>query len=987
MKPSLLLPLAALLLAAGARAACEPQPVLVARSDGPGAVQLGWKAYWQQTAWRVDTALDPAFDAPTTLAVVQQPFYRYQLQAGDAGPRYFRVQAVDGPVLADSTMVEDFEVAADVFSSWPEEDLEPDGWALDGETFHEGAASLRLFGNTVKSQPLGGPPTGLDGAFRVAALSGGVSDRQMVGFADSLNSLWYVLWGERGGYPDSPGQSGQVEVSAYQGWFPENQWAEFLLPVGRDWYGKYGYEPSLCEVVWANDCDDHEGVVWFDALEEVTALAGRRPLLAPQLEELGQAGDSLEVRLSTLPVEEGVSYRWQLGDGRALEGDEVVARLWTGRRHTVVLEAQDGDGGWSTASLEAGGSAAPRRVRLGFVGDVMTARSYEDEGGIIDTRGVDAIFDSVRTALAGVDLLEANLECAYTTSTDRHPTKSIAFKSRPENLAGAVNAGVDFVSLANNHTMDYMVEGLLESVSHVEEAGLAWTGSGLDSRRASRPAWLSHDGLAVGHLAMSDRTGNYNNYQPFLDAGASRPGFLLWDRGGSLALIPPLAAVADVTVLQVHSGNEYSAQPTLATTAVTPGPPDEDQGCLRPTDGAALAADEGLPFNPDREPLLWNRELLPDQSERSIRQEAVDLGADLVITHHPHIVQGFEVHGGGLIAHSLGNFVMDLSYLETMSSVLLEVEVEDGALTEALVRPVFIDRDVPRVARGEVARGILSHLTRLSLPFDTWLLRDPDSETGRIVLDTTAVVLAADDLTAALELENRGDVWISAPTLLAAEGCLTRVQQQGFVFDMEFRVGRNQCWWGDMEDSGASIWDLNSEQEGFDASVAFGGARSLRLAEDGGQTVYTYYTTRGPLDLQADWSLLGMVRTQNAGVAAGAGLQMRYYDTRTGGLLSAETLPTVTGTQDWTLSWLDLDPPAEGDFHQLRLGLTAGAGGGQAWFDDVRLIEWDEWRPLPIAQAVELGFPTDADWVQVRTSQSIDEVGLNYRISWDSAGR
>jgi poly-gamma-glutamate capsule biosynthesis protein CapA/YwtB (metallophosphatase superfamily) len=980
MKPILLLSAASLLLAGLAQAVCEPQIRLLADSDGAN-LDLRWKPHWTQTAWRIETALDADFTQPQEVAVTHAPFHRWTLLAGDPGPRFFRVVAVDGPALGDSTMVEDFEFPVYEPGSWAGEDLEPEGWAIDRETVFEGQASLRLFGNTVKSQALGGPVLGLDGAFRVAARCGDVADRQMVGFADSLNVLWYVLWGSRGGYPDTPGQSGQVEVSTYQGWFPLDEWVRALLPVGRDWISKYGYAPALCEVLWANESDDNTGVVWFDALEEVTALAMRRPLLQPEAELLGAPGDSLEWRLATTPVEPGVAYRWQLGDGRWVGGAEATVRLLAERRHTVVLEAQDGDGAWSLASLTLDGPAEPRRLRLGFVGDVMTARAYESPGGIIETLGVDAIFDSVRAVMQGVDLMEVNLECPYTLSADRHPTKTIVFKSRPENLAGVVGAGVDFVSLANNHVFDYMIEGMLETFAVVEEAGLVHAGSGLDARRAMRPAWLSHDGLAVGHLALSDRTGNYNNYQPFLDAGASRPGFALWDRGAMQALVPEVAAHADLTVLQVHSGNEYSTQPSLVLAAPPAVPRHEDHGSLPWQDGLALALDEGLPFNPELQP-LGSRELLPDQSERSLRREAVDLGAQLVIAHHPHIVQGFEVYNGGLIAHSLGNFVMDLSYIETMPSVLLEVEAEEGELREALVRPVFIDAYLPRLARGEVAQGLLGHMTRLSRPFGTWLLRDPGQETGRIVLDTLAVALDHELQVHELPLEARGDWWISAPTRLVEEGCLTGIEQLSFVTGAEIRLGRNQCWWGDMEDGGASIWDINSAHEGFSEVVAMRGARSLELSEDGGQTVYTYYIGRAPLDTEAAWTLAGFVRTQNA---ASAGLQIRYYTTRNGGLLSAESLPTLSGTQDWSLSWMDLAVPATGRFHQLRLGLTAGAGGGQAWFDDVRLIEWEAWGTLPLAGLVELGFPTDCDWVQVRLPQAAASLELRSRRSWDGA--
>jgi hypothetical protein len=365
--------------------------------------------------------------------------------------------------------------------------------------------------------------------------------------------------------------------------------------------------------------------------------------------------------------------------------------------------------------------------------------------------------------------------------------------------------------------------------------------------------------------------------------------------------------------------------------------------------------------DPDRHG-LFARELLPDQTERALRHEAVDLGARLVITHHPHIVQGFEAYHGGLIAHSLGNLVMDLSYQETMPSVLLEVEDDGTALQEAWLAPVFIENYKPRRCRGETAALLLDHFGRISRPFDTWVLRQPGAEKAWIALDTTSLQFTEQTLQGSLPMELRNGWYCSPPVLLDGEGELASLLTTATVTGLEVRLGRNQCWWGNMEDEGAGIWDINSAQEGFVTDQARRGERSLRLA-DAGNTVYTYYTVRAPLDLESAWSLCGWVRTETA---TSTNLQARYYATRTSDLLTSANSGSVAGTQDWTRLWLDLNPPVETNFYQLRLALGAPAGGASAWFDDVAMVEWDAWRPLLSQQSLPLRTPNDLQWVQLR---------------------
>jgi len=958
----LILAAAALLPVLG-RAECQA-PIVLKATYNSGQIQLDWLPHWTQTAWRLETDTDLAFGQPEILGIVEVSSFTYIPQFGQTGARFFRVIGVDGPALGDSAMVEDFEWELPL-ESWPGEDVEPEGWEYDDSTVYHGQVSLHLFDNTVKYREIGTPELEMGSAFRVAARCDGVADRQMIGFADSLNVIWYVLWGTRGGYPDSPGQSGQEEVSTYQGYFPEQQWVQFVLPVGQDFQGKYGYLPSLCEVIWANESDEDAGEVWFDQLEEITGLAGRRPAAVPDYTVLDTTPDSILAAFSDLGGSVDVTRRWNFGEGTEVLEDEPEAWLDADRIHRVTLWVEGAEGVYNFAGLEVDpGAAAPRPLSFGFVGDVMTARGYEADGGIIETMGVEAIFDSVRQEFQDPDLMMVNLECDYTTADSQHPTKGICFKSHPDNIAGIVSAGVEFASLANNHVFDYMIPGMEETMSVLDGAGVYHTGCGLNSVYARRPRFLSSGGQAVGVLAFSDRTGNYNNYQPFLDAGPSRAGFALWSRGDMQSTIPELRDDVDWLLVQLHSGNEYSTAPSFA---------------LRDRD-AAPPQDDDLPWDPEYRG-LFARDLLPDQSERSLRQEAVDLGADLVIAHHPHILQGVELYEGRLIAHSLGNFVMDLSYAETMTTAMVRVDAVEQQFERIGILPAFLDRYIPRFARGELAESILDHVTDMSLEFDTWVHRDPGAEEAWVVLDTTAVTFDGLTTTDMLPLEEDGAYRCSPPHRLSGDGYVVELTCLDQLSGLQIRTGRNIHWWGNMEDEGSRIWDINSEHEWYETAVAYRGERSIQHQEDNTNTVYTYYTNRVPMDDDYEYSIAGWIRTEGASSCT---IQMRYYTQRT----SAPVIGTefagdaLAGTQDWTYQWKNLSLAEGTRFYQVRLGLTAGFSVSNSWYDDVEVLRWDEWQDLEPLVLLELRFPNDADYVQLRHTGAEDELELSHRREW-----
>jgi len=918
---------------------------------------LSWEAPPEQVCWDVQWSADPWFFNPQFLLTTVEHNVSFDLPPATA--RYYRVVPVTSPVTPPADeIIEDFETSPEL-TSWSDQDHDPDAWSWDDGNPYEGERCLQLWGNTYKAAELDQRQIFFQTVLSIQARSDQVSNRQMLGLADSANVIWYVLWGTRGGYDDTPGQSGQAEVCAYQGWFPTDAWHRFSLPVGQDWQGKFGYLPRLTQVIYANDCDSDNGEVRFDLLADITMAEVRRPTADFVWDVFETVGDSCRVEFTSLSTPTPLTYDWNFGNHTTSTLADPTAWLPVGATHRVALLVEDAVRHYDflTREVVTPEPQQPRRVSLSCVGDVMMARRYEEAGGIIPEQGVEAIYDSVAADWQAADLMLLNLECPLTEVWDPHPTKTIIFRSHPDNVAGLLYAGVDFASLANNHVFDHMLGGLNETRDVLQTAGIACTGADSNSWLAREPVFLSSGGLSIGVLAASDRSGYYNNYQPFLDAAPARPGFAPWSRAEMQATIPRLQQEVDWLMVQVHSGYEYSQAPVLRG-----GSPD------RPL--------EGIPWDPE-EYGLFARDLLPDQSERSHRQEAIDLGADLVITHHPHILQGLELYDDRLIAHSLGNFVMDLHYVETMTTAQLNVQLEEDQFTSISVQPAYIANYIPRYARGDLAVSILDHLTALSLEFDTWLVRQPGADTAWVVLDTLAAVWTGSTFSDTLELFDYGDYQLSRPQLLQGEGYPLWFELSDYYPDAQWRIGRNLLWWGNMEDEGAPQWDINSSGEWYDDLIVHSGLRSLRLHESNGDDVYNYFVFRAPLDNDYEYSIMGWIRTTNA---ANANLQMRYYQNRSGGgPISTETaVPELSGTNEWTRVWRELTLPGNTNFYSVRHALTAGSGNADAWFDDEVVIQWEEWQNFP----AQFRTPNDYDYIQIRIPMAPPAVAVEYRREW-----
>ncbi|MCC6477320.1 CapA family protein [bacterium] len=931
--------------------ALDEQPVtsLTIQRDTVKCI-LRWQPPEGQHYWVVTASSSAAMTVADTLGITPDTFFVVSDALGFPSARFFMVSGIDLPQPVDTVLtIENFENEPTLMSIAGEDDEPSDYEFIDTDAYGGTVHSLRLFGNTWKRETIAPRQVEFNSQWSFGCKLITRGEVQAIGFADSANYLYYIIWGKEA--PQS-----LYWITTYEGFFDDDVWTRVDLPIGEDWVGRFGYEPRITELRYVNDNDTtiQNGEWLIDEIVDVTNGLKDDPTAAFEWTWIADPHpDSMQISFHSMSYDldsPALSHRWSFGDG-AFSYEVNPTHTYLGNsQYTVTLTVSDSDGGeaWTGVMIFDSVVTQRRNMWMAFTGDVMIGRGYENSGGIIDTWGVDTIFTGTKRLLESADIASINLEVPLTTATTAHPTKGIVMKANPNSVSGLVNAGIDFATLANNHAYDYLDAGLLQTLHVLDSVGIVNNGSNMTDLLARRPEFVSGNGLSVAMLSMSDRTGSYNNVQPFLDAGRSRPGFAMWNRSAIEATVPQADTLADFTVLNIHSGSEYSLSPILSQPAALDPLGDED--------------------------MLF--ELIPDTLERQLRQYSIDLGADIVICHHPHIMQGFEVHAGKLIAHSLGNYVFDLNYAETMPTVIVRAHFDEwDGVDSAYVYPVYIDRWIPRQARGALARNMLDYESEMSRRLDTWLLRAPGADSAEVIWDTTTVALLDSQWTDTLTLSQSGATWFSLPTKLRGEGYMVLAE----VLEpagCEVRFGREKMWFGNMEDEGCNGWLLNSADEGYFADSVHSGLRSIRLRRAFNQpgNVVTNNEHRIPINTSLEHSLSGWLMTQGAGDCS---YQVQFWNARSGGtnLGQVNIGAVLTGNNSWTYRHDALAFPGGTSFLVIRASLNnPTTGTGYAWFDDTALIEWQPWHAAPDSA----GFPNDYHFLQVRSSTAQTQAVIRY---------
>jgi poly-gamma-glutamate capsule biosynthesis protein CapA/YwtB (metallophosphatase superfamily) len=859
---------------------------------------------------------------------------------------------------ARADTIENFDDGIIQLFSYPNEDMDPDAWALDSLiTYNNSAFSLKLWGNTWKIESIVPVTLDTNDVWQVSAYVDTLAEIQGIGLRDTAHTLLYSFAGT---------QLLNTEdwVTVYQGAFDLQTWNNYLLPVGQDWLAYYGYLPIVTGVVFINDRDyDPNGVVYFDDIIDITYDLPMAPLVTIDHVPGKVYRDDHGTRLIDIQFFSTVvdtdswyhDYFWYFGDDSTSSDPNPYHTYVVEDDHpyTVLLEVVDSTNLWGratcTVTVDPGQTTFP--LVMNFVGDVMLARRYEYPGGIIPTLGVEAIFEPTCPFLGdAAEITVANLEGPLTDAGLPHPTKPIIFRGSPDNVAGLVYAGIDVVTIANNHIIDFGLEGLQQTQTVLHTNGILFSGAGANSYEAYLPLFINEKGLCIAFLSSSDRTGQYDNYQPYLNAGFNKPGFANLTQFDISRQVQSVENDADIIIVEMHSGDEYNPIPEASRW-------DEND------------------FNEEEmySPLL----LVPTRSDIADRHHAIDEGADLVVCHHVHVLQGMEVYNGKLIAHSLGDFTFDLNYPETYPSMILNALIDDTGPYEYKVTPVYIDDYIPRRAHGELGLYILDYLARRTKDLNTYLIVDRDSITAEVILDTTALTSTVTAFSDTVQLREEEGTWVSNPLRLVREGDISSINDIIPSGDWQFRLGREIVWFGNFEDEGCSMWLLDHPDEFYDDSIVYAGARSLcHFRSQQNVALATHFENRMPCSSDtAGYTVCGYIRTDNGNDAE---VSIRFYQSRTTGFaIGSETTGQISGTNEWAFYYKNFTPANGTNYFDVWLRSEGPqSGDGYTWFDNVGGIEWGDWQTF--TSPAEITTPNDYYWLQIRNDVETSSAVIYY---------
>jgi poly-gamma-glutamate synthesis protein (capsule biosynthesis protein) len=370
----------------------------------------------------------------------------------------------------------------------------------------------------------------------------------------------------------------------------------------------------------------------------ILALAGLWTTLVPR-----SAGAEPSIRVTTeLPA--WIAPRAWLGV-RGWTSPEVTVKLWIGSRVRFTRSGPRGGFRFRVRAPRASGrypvSVAVSGVRAGLgplrVRPLVLAAAGDVTFGdgvltAIQAYGVRYPWRSVARVLRRADLAVVNLEGAVSKRGAPWPGKEFTFRGPPAALrAAAFFAGIDAVSLANNHSLDYGRTAFLDTIRHARRFGIAPAGGGGNLRRARRPAIRMRGNLRVAFLGFSD-------VRPFgFDAGTRTPGATPAFPEYVRRDVRAARRRADVVVAYFHWGIERATR--------------------------------------------------PNARQRSLARTALGAGAHVVLGAHPHVLQPIRRMRTRLVAWSLGNFVFAAHSPGTERTGILRMKLgADGVLAHGFRR-------------------------------------------------------------------------------------------------------------------------------------------------------------------------------------------------------------------------------------------------------------------------------------------------------------
>ena len=291
-----------------------------------------------------------------------------------------------------------------------------------------------------------------------------------------------------------------------------------------------------------------------------------------------------------------------------------------------------------------------------FGGDVLIKASTES---IYKNNGVTGLVsEEILAEMQNADIMMVNHEFQFSTRGEPMEDKQFTFQTDPKNVQILLDLGIDIVSLANNHSLDFGQDALQDTFVTLDEAGILYAGAGDSKERAEELQVIEVNGKKFGFLAATRvipvAGWDVRNKQPGL--------FTTYDDTRLVERIRESKEECDFLAVYVHWGIE--------------------------------------------------REEYPEEYQNVIAKHCVEAGADVIIGAHPHVLQGIEFIEGKPIFYSLGNYIFNNSIPKT---TLVKVVIKADDTVEYSLIPAFAVNGQTQVMEGAEAEKLYTYMNEISV--------------------------------------------------------------------------------------------------------------------------------------------------------------------------------------------------------------------------------------------------------------------------------
>lgn len=280
----------------------------------------------------------------------------------------------------------------------------------------------------------------------------------------------------------------------------------------------------------------------------------------------------------------------------------------------LVLSAGIGQSFADDLSLPAVTDTQNSTVRFMAVGDIMLGRGV---GNRIRKYGTGWLCEKTSSVLTNADILFGNLESPLTTRYAPTHTENV-FMSNPKMAKELASTGFNVLSVANNHAFDQGRTGLQHTLNHLKDAGIIAVGGGVGPKEPYAAKVIEKNGVKIAFIGAQ-------NVIPS-SVETIKAGIAQLDVYHQLKEIKSVRSKVDFIIVSLHWGGEYAHTPSA--------------------------------------------------KQKEIAHKFIDAGADIILGHHAHVLQGIERYKGGIIVYSLGNFAFDQRDEKTKRSVILVFQLE-----------------------------------------------------------------------------------------------------------------------------------------------------------------------------------------------------------------------------------------------------------------------------------------------------------------------